>query len=330
MISRKEKPSSRLRVLQYLPYLRKQGFSCRVIEVRKNFFQRIIFLFLAFFNDCLFIQKKILSRAEIFFLRMTRARIIFDLDDAIIYKERGEKAEKNIRAEKKLQTLLKTADLVIAGNTFLSEIAGRYHPRIRIIPTPWNPSPTETKAGKSEKGKALVWIGSKSTMKYLQNLENVFRRLTDKYPDIRLIVISNAFPGIKNISTENIIWKEENEADLIRRGDIGLMPLPDNEWCRGKCGFKIIQYMACGLPPVASPVGMNADLIQDGRNGFLPRNEEEWLNKISLLLENADLYKQMSQKAKETFEKEYQVGYNAGKLIAVIEELLKDQNKKIS
>ena len=319
-VSRLEKPSSRLRVLQYLPFLEEAAFKCRVVELRKSLLKRMEFLCLAFLNDIVFIQKKLLTPMEVMVLQLSGAKKVFDIDDALIYKEKDRNSVKDKMAERKLRFLVKRCDLVLAGNGYLKDMVRSESGFVEVLHTPCPRTACRPEREKKE-NKHLVWIGSKSTLKYLESLETVFRELSRRFPELRLIVISDSFPEKTSISTENILWNGGSEFESIRKGAIGLMPLFDNDWCKGKCGYKMIQYMACGLPSVASPVGFNNDLIDDGVNGFLAKNDEEWLEKITRLLDDEKLYQSLSLKARETFEREYTLEKNAEKLIAFLKKL---------
>ncbi|MCK5706918.1 MAG: glycosyltransferase family 4 protein [Candidatus Aureabacteria bacterium] len=323
VISRCEKPSSRLRVLQYLPCLEKEGFSCKVVELRKSFIKRLIFLLSSFSNDIIFIQKKLLSRLELFIIKLFRNKIIYDFDDNVIFREVNENAQKDLKAEKKLISILEKADMVITGNDHLASIAKQYQKKsIKVLPTPSAyEEDTPDLHAQDKDNKDLVWVGSSATLKYLSMLEGVFDKLTKKFPSIRLYIISDKIIPLKGIHTIHVPWEKEAEYDLIKKGNIGLMPLFDNEWCQGKCGFKIIQYMACSIPPVASPVGFNKELIKNGINGFLASNDNEWLDKISLLLTDKELYGRISRAAKDTFIEKYSLKVTANKLISFLKEV---------
>jgi glycosyltransferase involved in cell wall biosynthesis len=218
--------------------------------------------------------------------------------------------------------MLRSTDMVIAGNSFLRDMTARDGLRVELLPTPCPAETCRRNPGPGGSiGRKLVWIGSRSTLKYLQMLVGVFRRLSGLFPDLQLMVISDSFEDVEGIRTQFIRWTEATEYGSLVQGDIGLMPLYDNDWCRGKCGYKIIQYMACGIPAVASPVGFNAQLIRDGENGFLADSEEDWVRKISLLLEDKKAYMDMSLKARRTFEEGYRVEPSAKKLSGYLRSL---------
>jgi glycosyltransferase involved in cell wall biosynthesis len=322
VISRMEKPSSRLRVLQYLPFLKAKGYQAKVIELKKSLFRRLFFLLGSFFCDIVFIQKKLMSGWELALLRRSGARLVFDFDDAIIYREQGETAVIDSNAERKFEAVVSNADMVIAGNGYLAEMARKKSGKgSRVLSTPCPADPGKAQRPGPAKAGSLVWIGSKSTLKYLKSLEKVFAALSGRHPQLVLYVISDHFDEIRGIRTVNLPWKLETEFADIAKGDIGLMPLYDNEWCRGKCGFKIIQYMACGIPTVASAVGFNNELITDGENGFLARSDKDWIEKISALLSDPSMFEKMRGRSREAFEKKHTLEGHAEKIAGFLGEL---------
>jgi len=318
LISRKEKPSSRLRVLQYIPYLKE--FDIDIVEARKSIKRRFSFLFKAFGADIVFVQKKLLTRFEVFILNFAKCGKIFDFDDAIIYQDRNGNVKLDFNRKKRLENIAKKFDLIIAGNEYLKKLVEPFSKRVVVIPTPYK-KPKKINYEK-RKEHSVVWIGSKSTLVYLNELQNVFSKLQDKYEDFMLIVISDSFPDFQNIRMKRIFWKNDKEDEYLQEGYVGIMPLKDDEWCKGKCGFKLIQYMSNGIPSVASPVGANKSMIKEGLNGFFAVNENEWFEKISLLFDNKKMYKNMAQESVKVYEEKYSLYTNAEKLKNCIMELL--------
>lgn len=166
-----------------------------------------------------------------------------------------------------------------------------------------------------EMGRVWVgWIGSPSTMKYLMGLMPVLEKLGEELEFGLLIV--NGELRIKNeelgggFDIKHIVWTEEGEVEAIRKMDVGIMPLPDDQWERGKCAYKLIQYMACSLPVVASPVGMNQEVVRHGENGFLARTDEEWIQPLKTLIQDAGLRKRMGEKGLELVRERFTVERN--------------------
>lgn len=173
------------------------------------------------------------------------------------------------------------------------------------------------------------WIGSPSTMKYLRGWMPVLERLGEEVEFGLLIVngelrIKNEELGSK-VDIKHIVWTEEGEVEAIRKMDIGIMPLPNDPWERGKCAYKLIQYMACGLPVVASAVGMNLEVVRHGENGFLAGTEEEWIQALKTLILDAALRKRMGEKGLELMKERFTVEGNFGVMRREVERMLNEE-----
>ncbi|MCK4816159.1 glycosyltransferase family 4 protein, partial [bacterium] len=168
----------------------------------------------------------------------------------------------------------------------------------------------------------IGWIGSSSTTPYLSILFPVFRRLCRTHPNAYIKLIGATPINIPDVRVKQVDWDLETEVEELQEFDIGIMPLPDNEWTRGKGGYKLLQYMAVGIPCVASPVGINKELIRDGENGFLATTEEEWYEKLSLLIENPEIRKRMGLRERDFVVKNYSFEVAAPKLISVLKSLI--------
>jgi hypothetical protein len=208
------------------------------------------------------------------------------------------------KRQKSFQRTIKLADMVIAGNSYLAEHAGRFCLNVNVLPTGLDTQAYEPKAEpKNNRKLRLVWIGSKSTLMYLAEIKPALEEIGSRFDNVVLRIICDEFLCLKNMEVEECLWSEYRQADDLTTSDIGLAPLPDNRFTKGKCGFKILQYAAAGLPVVASPVGVNTKYVRDGSNGFLAADCAEWIEKISCLLRDPQLREQMGrvgrQKAKQ-------------------------------
>lgn len=316
-------PSSRYRIYQHKPSLAGAGIDCHISPL----FTETYFRILRIDNSFIKILLKIFYSIWRFFLRTTSAfkagnydlvviehqlfpylpysvekvfrlfnrKIVIEFDDAIYltFLHRG-----------KMQKSLKDSIGVIAGNRFLAEFAREFNNEVKIIPTAIDTERYKIKENYESKKIVICWIGLAYNLQYLLNLDNVLKTLAKKYY-ISLKVVSSKPLKIEGVNVVFKEWSYENEVEDLRSSDIGIMPLPDNEWTKGKCGAKLLQYMACGIPTVSSPVGVNFEIIKDGENGFLAENNEEWINKLTLLIEGKNLRESMGRKARETVEKRY-------------------------
>lgn len=349
LVDGKNVPGSRYRFYQYVPYLEKQGFKVKILSVwpAKEFSPRQLMpkiyrtnkwlaRFISFFLYILILFKRFFDIAQVVFYdvvifqrdlfpfgppvleyccKILNRNIVFDFDDAVFLKNK-----------KKIVRILKLSKAVTAGNEYLAEFARKYSDNVYVIPTPIDTNVYIRKyqlPTTNHQPVVVGWSGSQSTLQYLNLLKSVFRVLLKKYPDLKIKILSS-FAGTNFEFIENSIyqeWTPTNEITEISSFDIGIMPLPDSEWSKGKCGFKIIQYMALCVTPVASAIGMNKEIIQDGINGFLANTEQEWIEKLSILIEDKNLRKKMGIVGHQTVEKHFSVEKNLPKLKNILEEI---------
>jgi glycosyltransferase involved in cell wall biosynthesis len=168
----------------------------------------------------------------------------------------------------------------------------------------------------------LGWIGTKGNLKYLKKLEPVFEIIRQRFPRVKLKIVSNDFYDPLHLPVVKKVWKLEDENEDLISFDIGLMPLNDDLWSRGKCGLKIIQYLSVGVPVVCTPVGINSDIVKDGENGFWAMDHQEWVDRLSNLIQNPDLRLQMGSKGIETVEREYSLTVTSEKFFQVLQKLV--------
>ena len=169
----------------------------------------------------------------------------------------------------------------------------------------------------------LGWIGTKGNLKYLKKLERVFETIHKRFPHVKLKIVSNDFYDSSHLATIKKLWKLEDENEDLISFDIGLMPLSDDLWSRGKCGLKIVQYLSVGVPVVCTPVGINSDIIKDGENGFWAMNDQEWVDRLSVLIQDEGLRHQMGLKGIETVEREYSLSVTSRKFFDVLQDLFR-------
>jgi len=258
--------------------------------------------------------------------RLLGKKMIYDIDDAVYLNTDTSlpKILSFIEDRQQIQKLIKCADVVLAGNRHLKEYAGKLNDKIVVLPTAVDTDVfRKSVTGRPDKSIIIGWIGSESTNRYVNILIPVLNRLKGHY-EMEFWICSSS---LKNIEMQNISfpfkfvkWSTVNERYFLCSIDIGVMPLEDSGWERCKCGFKIIQYMAYNVPVVASPVGVNKEIIKDGENGFLASDENEWIKKINILFSDKELRRQFSVKGRDTVEKEYSVKLNFPLFLKVINE----------
>jgi glycosyltransferase involved in cell wall biosynthesis len=199
------------------------------------------------------------------------------------------------------------AHTVTVGNGYLAERARSAGAgRVEFIPTVidldrYPETPPEDRAGGPPR---VVWIGSPSSCRYLNLLRDPLMQLRKRI-EFKLRIIGGTAPDLPGVDIEAVPWSEETEVASLRECQIGVMPLFDSPWERGKCGYKLIQYMACGLPVVASPVGVNREIVRAGENGLLAGTTGEWVEVLDRLLANRDLRHEMGRAGRKRVEEEY-------------------------
>lgn len=329
-------PSSRYRIYQHLPYLAEHGIDVDVRPLLKdryfgiikveNFIVKNIFkIFYAayryiirFFDvlesnkyDLVVIEHQAFPYLPFFLeyvLRKLNKNIILEFDDAIY-----------LTHPKKMPKLIKMSKAVIVGNDFLKEYAIKYNQNVKVVPTVIDMRRYVKKGqGSRVKGEGekiiICWIGLAYNIDYLKQLADVFRKLSDK---IALKIISSKSIEIEGVNIIFKKWSNETEVDEIQSSHIGIMPLRDDEWSRGKCGLKLLQYMAAGIPSVASPVGVNKEIISDGVNGFLASTEDEWYEKLLRLCDDHELRRRMGDDGRKTVEEKYSIDIWAPRLAEI-------------
>jgi glycosyltransferase involved in cell wall biosynthesis len=240
-------------------------------------------------------------------LRPYGRKIIYDFDDAIMYHEKDSQHNSLLR-QRLFRRTVKLAHLVIAGNSYLADHVAQYTANVEVLPTGLNVNDYQMGAGRQNDGKIrLVWIGSKSTLPYLAHITEALEKLGARFPHLILRIICDDFFELNNMPVEKKIWSLKDQALDLSSSDIGLAPLPDNPFTRGKCGFKILQYWAAGLPVVASPVGVNSQYVKENVNGLLATETSQWVDKLSFLVENQSKRNQMGLAGRKEVEQYFDV-----------------------
>lgn len=241
--------------------------------------------------------------------RVYRKKIIYDFDDAIWVPAAStvNKMALHFKYFSKVASICKMAYTVTVGNKYLADFAAQYCKNVVVIPTVVDTGKVHDQLQVHQVANPAVgWTGTLTTLKYLEIVLPVLQRLQEKI-DFTFIVISNSDPELPLKNYRFIKWNGASETSDLLTIHIGLMPLYDGDLEKGKCGFKAIQYMALGIPALVSPVGVNADIVDEGMNGFICKTEQDWEDKISLLLQDDSLRSLLGKAAKEKIEEKYSV-----------------------
>lgn len=274
--------------------------------------------------DAVIIQRKLLPRWAVALLRRQVRKLIFDFDDALwlrdSYAPQGFEDPKRLR---RFQAIVAACDRVIAGNEYLASEAAKYTApeRVRVIPTCVEPARYPLAPHSRHPGGQLVWVGSQSTLQGLERFSPTLSELGRRVPGVELKLICDRFLTIPDLPVRRCLWREETEAEEIAQADIGISWVPDDPWSRGKCGLKILQYQAAGLPVVTNPVGVHSRLVRDGVTGFIATTTEEWISAVARLIADPNLRRRLGAAGRQQVQADYSVAAGAQQWVAVLDQL---------
>lgn len=320
--------SSRARVYGYKPFLAQKKIKYKILSFtsspkcrrilnlkRDNIFQSLFELFykiyilgklfvLSFFYDVIFIQKVVVPLPVWKMLGFINKKIIYDFDDAIYLG-------------KNMSYLLDNASCVVVSNKNLMEFASRHAKNVRELISP-------VKVGErtsSKKGDTVIlgWVGSPETSKYLNIILAPLKELMKSFKNLKVVFMgAHESRRFESLGIETLSWSLEAEEKFLEEIDIGIMPLENDEWSRSKAGYKLLLYMSRGIPCVASPVGINREIIEEGVNGYFASTPEEWYNKLSLLISDRLLRESMVTEGQKLTGERYSYKVNAPRLVQIL------------
>jgi glycosyltransferase involved in cell wall biosynthesis len=280
--------ASRDRALIYSNCLEKDNIIFKHFGLSKKPLNYIKALINAPFHDVVFLQRKLLPRIYFIFLRLVSKKIIYDFDDAVFLDSKGDISKNKFT---RFTFICKKADLIFAGNDFLKSYSDKINKKTFIVPTCLDTKKYKIKFNNSKKFFDLVWVGQKSTSKYLIEIIPYLEKANEKFKDLRLINISNIILNSNLIQIKNIAWSESGQYKEIKSAKVGLAPLDTSNWSKGKCAFKVLQYASAGIPVISSNVGLNSKLINDYNIGLLVNNYSDWIKNIEKLRSDEKLRK---------------------------------------
>lgn len=334
-------PATRYRFLQYLPYLESNGFDVETLSLFPDSYYRLPrmksakarFAAKATISVASFIKRLAdlpkVKNADLivienqlfpyeqgmleFLVSRFNKKIIIEFDDAI-YLTRFHKS--------KLLRTLNMAEGVIVGNRNLAEFAAKANDNVFVVPTvidmqKYGDSKPDFKRKITKNDPLKIgWIGLPNTLPYLKEIHQSLKKLAQKYP-VKLKIISSTSLELDGVPTEFIEWSEEKEAEELKKLDVGVMPLKDDEWSRGKCGAKLLQYMAAGILAIASPVGVNGEIVDHSVNGLLASCNEDWYSHLEMVCEEPEMIEKLGNAAREKVANEYSLQVWAPKLAEI-------------
>ncbi|MGC9331216.1 MAG: glycosyltransferase family 4 protein [Bacteroidales bacterium] len=343
-------PGQRFRIEQFLTYMKSNGWEITysniisekdddVFYASGHYFGKFFIMLKAFFYrikdvrrakqyDAVFIYR------EVFMLGTTRFEkklaslnipVVYDFDDSIWINDTsiGNQNLRWIKQPQKTKKICGYADVVTVGNQYLARYAMQYNADVRVFPTVIDVDYHKPCRKNDANVITIGWTGTEPTLKHFETAIPVLKRLYRKYGDkIRFRIIVNFTYQCPEIPVEVVQWDKSTEIKDLSEIHIGIMPLPDNNWTRGKCGFKGLQYMALEIPTIMSPVGVNTEIIQDGKNGYLASTDDEWVGKISALVESPALRNKLGKAGRKTVVDKYSKQAWQEKYLQFFEELI--------
>lgn len=345
--------ASRYRVYQYLPYLESQGIGCRVVSIVSDFatglairspefgsVKRFLYYIYAFSErffrfwmvffaagrcDLVFLQRATFPFGLARLLPFANKKIVFDIDDAIFLPDTSSDdivtKLKGMIKERELSDVLKISRCVIVENDYIKGHVSKYCRNVYKIPGPIDTERYFVKS-KGPKGPSddivIGWIGSPATTSYLRLLDNVFEEILSRFSNARIVLIGAGNYAFSGARVTKIPWSYGTEVGELQKFDIGIMPMPDDEWTRGKLGCKMLQYMAVGVPAVVSYTPTNAELIRSNENGFLVKSDAEWVGVIERLFGDEGLRRAIGSAGRSAVEKACSVKVNGPKMLELL------------
>jgi glycosyltransferase involved in cell wall biosynthesis len=292
-------PSTRFRVLQFKSELEKLNLDITVSPIPKKIFSRLKLLNSLPNFDITVLQRKLFQPWILSYLKVKSKVLFFDFDDAITFRDSNAIDFYSKSRQSRFKYTAKRANRIITGNEYLKELAQPFNKNVTVIPTGINTQLYTPKAPQeSNLPLTIGWIGSQPNLGYLKTLIEPINKLYSTNKNFRLKIVCDGFIDGFQCPTEKKIWRENDEIADIQSFDIGISPLTEDKWTKGKCALKLLQYMSCGLSSVSSATAVTSKIIQDGHNGFLASSPNDWLEKLKFLLNNQAQSKTMGLMAR--------------------------------
>lgn len=329
-------PGQRFRCEHFIPILEQHGFECtyanllnewddlhfysktafaqKIWILVKSFSKRLVHCIQARNYDAIFIYREAFMIGTTLFERLLHVwgkPILYDFDDSIWLNDtsEGNKRFAWLKNTKKTNTIITMSHTVIVGNSYLAQYAMHFNPQVVVIPTTIDTNyHIRTQAHTSTNSVCIGWTGTETTLKHFTTIVPVLLKIKQTYGNrVCFKVISNVPFHHADLDIEFVHWNAASEIEDLQTIDIGIMPLPNDEWSKGKCGFKGLQYMSLEIPSILSPVGVNTEIISHGTNGFLAETEQEWEQCLTALIEDEELRKIFGKAGRKTIEDRFSI-----------------------
>lgn len=305
-------------------YFRKLLFHFRAQRIRRKDIRRLHLYDMVFlFREAYFFGNIKLEKA----IRKRVANIIYDFDDAIWIPNVSEANKRFswLKDYDKTAKIIALSDMIFVGNSYLKEYAEKHNNNVKIIPTTIDTEEYKPYKRTNNSKVCIGWSGSITTIQHFNYAVKILKQIKQKYAEkVEIKLIGDKNYVNKDLNVEALAWVKQTEIEDLCSFDIGIMPLPDDKWAKGKCGLKGLQYMALEIPTIMSPVGVNTEIIQDGENGFLADSDDEWIDKISRLIESEELRKKLGIAGRKTVIEKYSVEVWKDKYLEYFQEVIRN------
>lgn len=310
--------STRYRALQYFPLYLQSGYTPAHLTISGGFWPFLTALYQASQADIVVLLRKTFPAPIFWLLRIVSKKLIFELDDAIFSNTDGSFSK--TRMSRFINTI-RQCDHVFAGNQYLAEIANAHQPNTSIIPTSLDTQKYRSSIKHATNDFVLVWIGSRSTKKYIAGMLPAIEKAAKTIPQLRLNIIADFELTSNVLPISNIPWSEETEALEISSADVGLAPLPPDNWTKGKCALKVLQYLSAGLPVISSSTSANGYVVDHLKSGFLAESESEWTQSIISAYEQREQLTIMGKYGQKRVNREFDITVVFKKILALLEHM---------
>jgi len=311
--------STRYRGLNYFIFLEQAGFLPFHIDPKGNLLHKIITLRKVMKADAVVVVRKTFSFPFRRLVQLLSKKLIFDFDDAIFVKSSGRASK--LRLDR-FKSMLTKVDHVWAGNRYLAEYAKKWNSSVDILPTAVDINSYKGHEIKPEKNIDIVWIGSSSTRKYLQKMIPVLEKLAEKSPQIRLKIIADFDLETTGLTTLPIAWNNDTEAKELGSSHIGIAMMSNDPWSRGKCGLKVLQYMAASLPVVVSDAGVHREIVDHEKSGYLVNGDSEWLSTLTRLINDEQLRLSMGEHGRHIVSDRYSYDVTSMQMLKYLKKVI--------
>jgi glycosyltransferase involved in cell wall biosynthesis len=323
-------PSFHYRLAPVMPLLAAMGWECEIEVLPERRYGWRIWTRRNLLRDCaaVVLHKLRLTTLEVRWLHRLCPATLFDVDDAIWLRQPkwvGHQRPVSPRRLSLFEAMCRSATVTVVGNQVLAAKAQAAGGRVRIVPTPIDATAYPPPDVQRAPGRVLVWVGMPGNLQYLEPLRPVLVRLAQRHPGLVLRVISSDWPAWDDVTIERMTWSAATEKAAMVSVDVGIMPLSDDDFARGKCAFKLLQYMAAGLPCVASPVGANCEVVLPCETGFLASTPAEWERALDRLLGDPDVARAMGLRGRQRALEHYDMGLVSPRVARLVDQVARRQ-----